>query len=179
MKFRKPILLLLFCAPLIASSYGGQPVQRDSWDVPECASVAEYRTHRDAYVKMPATGLFLFLIRAKDVRYKKVTDVDYELHIFSHGPREQASVMQGWFGPYASNRSVREKSIRKSASYTEGWAKLEDYRALDTYGQTTAAKHWRYLDLGSSALYYEDASKEGASVFDSMLKTMCYEMWKQ
>jgi hypothetical protein len=127
---------------------------------------------------MPILGADLFLPRAKEVRSRKVNDVDYELYVFSYGPNEQRNILQGWFGPYAADRSVREKSKQKSASFTERWATIGNDKALDTFGETKDGKYWRYLDLGSSSLYYEDASGEAASVFDSMLAKMCYEMWK-
>jgi hypothetical protein len=178
MKTCKQILLLCFGAVIFSPCYGSQSIERDSWNVPNCASVDEYRSNRGAYVEMQHVGLSLFVPRTTQVRFKKVPDADYVLFIFYYGPKNQPSVLQGWFGPYASNRSVREKSIRKSSIFTERWTNFGNYKVLDTYGETKDGKHWHYLDLGSSALYYEDASKEGASVFESMLAKMCYEPWK-
>lgn len=178
MRFYQRALLVLLCTPLLSVSYAGQSTERNSRIVPECGSYAEYQRNKGRYVEMEPIGMSLFIPRAKQVRLKKVPDVDYVLYIFSYGAGKQASVMQGWFGPYASNRSVREKSLQQSSKYTETWAMFGDRKVLDTFGQTTDGKHWRYLDLGSSALYYEDASEESASAFDSMLAKMCYKPWK-
>jgi len=174
----KTCLLLFFWAVLFSPCYAVQLTAHNSWNVPNCASFTEYRNNKGAYVKMPLIGSSLFVPRPGEVRFRKVKDVDYVLYIFSYGPRNQASVLQGWFGPYAASTSVRDKSIRKSATFAERWAMLGDDKAQDSYGQTRDGKHWRYLNLWSSALYYEDASKEAASVFDSMLAKMCYETWK-
>lgn len=179
MKIFTQTLLLLSCACLLSPSYGVQSPARDSWNVPQCASLTDYKKNKSAYIRMPILGADLFLPRAQKVRSRKVNDVDYELYVFSYGPNEQRNIMQGWFGPYAAAKSVREKSKQKSVNFSERWATIGNDKALDSSGETKDGKYWRYLDLGSSSLYYEDASGEAASVFDSMLAKMCYEMWKQ
>jgi len=171
-------LLLLFNVLLFSPCYGIQAPEHDSWNVPNCSSFAEYQKDKNSYIKMPVIGYSLLLRPANEVRSRKVNDVDYVLHVFSYGPTAQRSVMQGWFGPYAADRSAREKFKLKSSSFTERWARIGEDKVLDSQGQTTDGKHWRYLDLGSSSVYYEDASREAAGVFDSMLAKMCYEMWK-
>ena len=171
-------LLLLYSAVLFSPCYGIQAPENHSWSVPNCSGFAEYQKDKNSYIKMQVVGYSLFLRPAKNVRSRKVNDVDYVLHVFSCGPTAQPSVMQGWFGPYAADRSAGEKFKLKSSSFTEQWAKIGEDKVLDSQGQTTDGKHWRYLDLGSSSLYYEDASREAAGVFDSMLAKMCYEMWK-
>lgn len=178
MRISTPLQLLLFSVVLFSPCYCAQAPAHDSWSVPNCASFAEYQKNKNTYIRMPVVGFSLFLRPAKEVRSRKVNDVDYVLHIFSYGPHAQRSEMQGWFGPYASGRSVRDKSIQKSSSFTEAWAKIGEDKALDSQGETRDGKHWRYLDLGSSSLYYEEASREASVVFDSMLAKMCYEMWK-
>jgi hypothetical protein len=178
MKTFTQTLLLLSCACLLSPSYRVQSPARDSWDVPQCVTFSNYKQNKSAYIRMPILGANLFLPRAKEVRSRKVNDVDYELYVFSFGPNEQRNILQGWFGPYAADRSVREKSKQKSANFTERWATIGNDKALDSSGQTRDGKYWRYLDLGSSSLYYEDASGEAAKVFDSMLAKMCYEAWK-
>jgi hypothetical protein len=178
MKTFTQTLLLLSCACLLLPSYGGQSPARDSWNVPQCATLTDYKKNKSAYIRMPILGADLFLPRAKKVRSRKVNDVDYELHTFSYGPSEQRNILQGWFGPYAADKSVPEKSKQKSSNFNERWATIGEQRALDSSGETKDGKYWRYLALGSSALYYEDVSGDAARVFDSMLAKMCYEMWK-
>jgi hypothetical protein len=60
-------------------------------------------------------------------------------------------------------------------NFSERRAKFGDYEALDIYGQTTDGKHWHYFSFETNAIFYEDASKEAASIFDEMLAKMCYE----
>jgi hypothetical protein len=178
MKTFTQTLLLLSCAYLFSPCYGVQSPPHDSWTVPQCAGFTDYQKNKNIYIRMPLLGSSLLVPRVKNVRSRKVNDADYVLYIFSYGPSEQRNILQGWFGPYAAARTIREKSIQKSSNFTERWAKIGDDEALDSSGQTREGKHWRYLNLGSNALFYEDVSAEAARVFDSMLAKMCYEAWK-
>jgi hypothetical protein len=150
--------------------------EHDVWDVPNCAGSAEYQKNKDDYVEMQYPSIFL--PRPREVHFKRVKDVDYVLYIFAYGPSERRNALQGWFGPYAADESVSAKSLVKSTTFNERWAKFGDLKALDIYGQTTDGKHWRYLSFGTSAIFYEDASQEAASIFDDMLGRSCHETRK-
>jgi hypothetical protein len=150
--------------------------EHNNWDVPLCAGSTAYQKNKDHFVSIQSF-LYpsLFLPQPRGVKFKKVRDVDYELYIFAYGPSEQGNVLQGWFGLNAADYSVSAESLVKSTNFKERWAKFGDVSALEIYGQSMEGKYWRYLSFDTSALFYKDASKEAADVFDDMLQKICYQ----
>lgn len=154
--------------------------EHDTWEIPICASSEKYQKNKHSYVEIKdLVILSLSLPHPPEVQIRRVRDVDYVLYIFAYGPKERSMALQGWFGLNAADESQSAKSLVQSLTYAERWAKLGDFTAVDTYGQTTDRKYWHYLNLGTSAIFYEDASKEAADIFDEMLGKMCYETRKQ
>lgn len=152
----------------------------DAWGVPICTGSVEYQKNKDEYVEIKDPfSLALFLPRPREVEFKRATDVDYVRYVFAYGPSEHRNTLQGWFGLNAADRSVSARSLIKSMNFNERWAKFGDLRALDIFGQTTDGKYWHYLCFSTSAIFYEDTSKEAASVFDDMFSKTCYEPWQR
>jgi hypothetical protein len=148
--------------------------RHDTRNVRACSNSVDYQEHKSDYVEIQ-DFLILFLPREKNVAYRKISDVDYVLHLFAYGSIGNEIVMQGWFGLNATGEYHYAKFLRKSSNVNERWVKFGDHDFSEIFGQTSDQKHWRYLSFGSSALFYHDASDDVAAVFDTMLEKMCYE----
>ncbi|MBA2621150.1 MAG: hypothetical protein H0U87_08115 [Acidobacteria bacterium] len=110
---------------------------------------------------------------------KKGRDIDYENYYVGFGKKKNRVWLSGIHGPTASGGKVSKDWLSTSSDITQRTWKFGKDEGVDTKGKLANGNYWRYLGRLGEEIKYYDVPSEAATYFDSIIKGLCYQEWKQ